>query len=207
MLQPITHRLSNIRILNDPTLVPLRDISSASWNASYLSRGEARFTVEACVAPRIIPHISTRSFVNAASNATWDPVVNPVLYGLSPSIIDDPKSLLRLRSIVPNLPAEGLLRASPTSQSPPSPIQVPPIKRLIVDSAKLSRLDELLRELKDGGHRVLLYFQMTKMMDLVEEYLIYRQYKYLRLDGSSPIGERRDMVTSWQTKSALLLLP
>lgn len=40
---------------------------------------------------------------------------------------------------------------------------------------------------------------MTKMMDLIEEYLIFRQYKYLRLDGSSPIAERRDMVTSWQT--------
>jgi DNA helicase INO80 len=37
-------------------------------------------------------------------------------------------------------------------------------------------------------------------MDLAEEYLIYRQYKYLRLDGSSPIDQRRDMVTAWQTK-------
>jgi DNA helicase INO80 len=73
----------------------------------------------------------------------------------------------------------------------------------VVDSAKLARLDDLLRELKDGGHRVLLYFQMTRMMDLAEEYLIYRQYKYLRLDGSSPIDQRRDMVTAWQTKWVL----
>jgi DNA helicase INO80 len=84
-------------------------------------------------------------------------------------------------------------------------MRVPAIKRLVVDSAKLARLDDLLRELKDGGHRVLVYFQMTRMMDLVEEYLIYRQYKYLRLDGSSPIAERRDMVTSWQTKWVLYL--
>jgi DNA helicase INO80 len=89
---------------------------------------------------------------------------------------------------------------SPIDQSPFPSLRVPASQRLVVDSAKLARLDDLLRELKDGGHRVLLYFQMTRMMDLAEEYLIYRQYKYLRLDGSSPIDQRRDMVTAWQTK-------
>ena len=82
-------------------------------------------------------------------------------------------------------------------------MQVPEAKRLIYDSAKLARLDSLLHELKEGGHRVLVYFQMTKMMDLMEEYLIYRQYKYLRLDGSSKIEDRRDMVIDWQTRWAL----
>ncbi|CAG8665196.1 15889_t:CDS:2, partial [Racocetra fulgida] len=60
-------------------------------------------------------------------------------------------------------------------------------------SGKLTKLDELLKELKAGGHRVLIYFQMTRMIDLMEEYLAYRQYKYLRLDGSSKIADRRDM--------------
>jgi len=77
---------------------------------------------------------------------------------------------------------------------------VPEAKRLIYDSAKLSRLDSLLQELKAGDHRVLVYFQMTRMMDLMEEYLIYRQYKYLRLDGSSKLEDRRDMVIDWQTR-------
>lgn len=79
-------------------------------------------------------------------------------------------------------------------------MQVPEAKRLIYDSAKLARLDTLLQELKSGDHRVLVYFQMTRMMDLMEEYLIYRQYKYLRLDGSSKLEDRRDMVMDWQTK-------
>jgi DNA helicase INO80 len=80
-------------------------------------------------------------------------------------------------------------------------MQVPDAKRLIYDSAKLARLDALLQELKIGDHRVLIYFQMTRMMDLMEEYLIYRQYKYLRLDGSSKLEDRRDMVIDWQTRS------
>lgn len=77
---------------------------------------------------------------------------------------------------------------------------MPEMERLIFDSAKLAKLDLLLRELKKGGHRVLLYFQMTKMLSIIEEYLVYRQYKYLRLDGNSKISDRRDMVTSWQTE-------
>lgn len=74
------------------------------------------------------------------------------------------------------------------------------LKKLVLDSGKLTKLDELLKELKAGGHRVLIYFQMTRMIDLMEEYLAYRQYKYLRLDGSSKIADRRDMVEDWQTR-------
>ncbi|CAJ0918893.1 15925_t:CDS:10 [Entrophospora sp. SA101] len=75
------------------------------------------------------------------------------------------------------------------------------MKKLIMDSGKLATLDKLLEELKAGGHRVLIYFQMTRMIDLMEEYLAYRQYKYLRLDGSSKISDRRDMVEDWQSST------
>jgi len=51
----------------------------------------------------------------------------------------------------------------------------------------------------------LIYFQMTRMIDLMEEYLSYRQYKYLRLDGSSKISDRRDMVEDWQTKPEIFI--
>lgn len=179
---------------------PLGEISSSAFNASFLSRPEARFATDLSLAPLIRPDVSARSYVNAFSRSIDDPLARSALYGLTPSERSDPAALTRLHSLLPSLPAEGLIAASAPSQAPIPTLRIPPTKRLIVDSAKLARLDELLRELKDGGHRVLLYFQMTKMMDLVEEYLIYRQYRYLRLDGSSPIGERRDMVTSWQTK-------
>jgi len=39
---------------------------------------------------------------------------------------------------------------------------------LVVDSGKLVALDMLLSRLKDGGHRVLVYSQMTKMIDILE---------------------------------------
>ena len=79
-------------------------------------------------------------------------------------------------------------------------IQVPSMRRFVTDAGKLAKLDQLLRTLKNGGHRVLLYFQMTKMIDLMEEYLTYRNYKYLRLDGSTKLEDRRDTVHDFQTR-------
>lgn len=178
---------------------PLRDITSRVWNQSYLSRRTARMFALDVIAPPIKPALSSRAFVNNQDRLALDPVVHSALYGVAPRERDDRDAVSQLQSIVPRIPPAGLLGTAPQDQAPLSSLSVPQTKRLIVDSAKLARLDDLLRELKDGGHRVLLYFQMTKMMDLVEEYLIFRQYKYLRLDGSSPIGDRRDMVTSWQT--------
>lgn len=71
---------------------------------------------------------------------------------------------------------------------------------LITDSGKMKELDCLLTRLKFQGHRVLVYSQMTRMIDLLEEYMAYRKHKYMRLDGSSKISERRDMVANFQTK-------
>lgn len=95
-----------------------------------------------------------------------------------------------------------------TSFSPPngwSNIQIPSKDYLITDSGKMYALDVLLRRLKQDGHRVLIYSQMTKMIDLLEEYMWYRQHTYMRLDGSSRISERRDMVANFQTRDDIFV--
>ncbi|KAI8646831.1 SNF2 family N-terminal domain-containing protein [Parasitella parasitica] len=84
-------------------------------------------------------------------------------------------------------------------------MKVPSMKDLILDSGKLATLDKLLERLKTEGHRCLVYFQMTRMIDLFEEYIAYKQYRYLRLDGSSKISDRRDMVQDWQTRSEIFI--
>lgn len=184
----------------DSELPALRDITRRVWKQSFLSHKGTRMPTDRVVARAIVPIVSNRrSFVNTQERLADDQTIRAALYGVTASERDNVDAVKRLNALVPGVLPQGLIGAASEDQTPVSTLRVPPIKRLIVDSAKLARLDELLRELKDGGHRVLLYFQMTKMMDLIEEYLIYRQYKYLRLDGSSPIGDRRDMVTSWQT--------
>ena len=71
---------------------------------------------------------------------------------------------------------------------------------MIYDSGKMVVLDKLLAQLKREDHRVLVYSQMTRMIDLLEEFMAYRRYRFIRLDGSSRISDRRDMVDDFQNK-------
>ncbi|KAK9829749.1 hypothetical protein WJX72_007671 [[Myrmecia] bisecta] len=74
------------------------------------------------------------------------------------------------------------------------------LAKALVDSGKMAVLDALLRRLKAEGHKVLLFSQMTAMMGLLADYLAYRRYRFLRLDGSTVIADRRDMVRAFQTQ-------
>ncbi|KAK2774024.1 putative DNA helicase ino80 [Emmonsiellopsis sp. PD_33] len=102
-------------------------------------------------------------------------------------------------SVTPMLPEPLSVKGRYTN------ISVPSMRRFVTDSGKLAKLDELLRELKNGGHRVLLYFQMTRMIDLMEEYLTYRNYKYCRLDGSTKLEDRRDTVLDFQQRPEIFV--
>ncbi|PRW60864.1 SNF2 super family [Chlorella sorokiniana] len=52
-------------------------------------------------------------------------------------------------------------------------------------SGKMEVLDRLLRKLKRRGHRVVLFSQFNMQLDILEDYMIMRGYKYSRLDGST----------------------
>ncbi|XP_029637350.1 chromatin-remodeling ATPase INO80-like [Octopus sinensis] len=86
-----------------------------------------------------------------------------------------------------------------------SGILVPDKETLVTDAGKLTVLDSLLHRLKKDGHRVLIYSQMTRMIDLLEEYMWHRKHTYMRLDGSSKISERRDMVADFQNRSDIFV--
>ncbi|KAK0765644.1 hypothetical protein N5P37_001581 [Trichoderma harzianum] len=61
-------------------------------------------------------------------------------------------------------------------------------------AGKFELLDRILPKYKATGHRVLMFFQMTAIMDIMEDYLRYRSYKYLRLDGTTKSDERSDLL-------------
>ncbi|OXB68897.1 hypothetical protein ASZ78_005334 [Callipepla squamata] len=63
---------------------------------------------------------------------------------------------------------------------------------IVEASGKLCLLDKLLSFLYDGGHRVLLFSQMTALLDILQDYMDYRGYSYERLDGSVR-GEERHL--------------
>jgi helicase SWR1 len=67
-----------------------------------------------------------------------------------------------------------------------------PDKRLLqYDCGKLQRLDALLRQLQAGGHRALIFTQMTKVLDILEQFLNIHGHRYLRLDGATKVEQRQ----------------
>lgn len=63
-------------------------------------------------------------------------------------------------------------------------------EEIIRASGKFELLDRLLPKLRRSGHRVLLFSQMTRLMDILEIYLKLNDFKFLRLDGSTKTEER-----------------
>lgn len=57
-------------------------------------------------------------------------------------------------------------------------------------SGKFELLDRILPKLITLGHRVLIFSQMTQLMDIMVLYFEYRGFKYLRLDGTTKVEDR-----------------
>ncbi|KAI0825398.1 SNF2 family N-terminal domain-containing protein [Trametes gibbosa] len=62
--------------------------------------------------------------------------------------------------------------------------------KLIRSSGKIELLHRILPKFFATGHRVLIFFQMTKVMDIMEDFLKMMGWKYLRLDGGTKTEDR-----------------
>lgn len=76
------------------------------------------------------------------------------------------------------------------------------IKGLITSSGKMMLLDQLLAKLKKDGHRVLIFSQMVKMLDILGDYLRIRGYQFQRLDGTIPAGPRRMAINHFNAEDS-----
>ncbi|KAL6759340.1 P-loop containing nucleoside triphosphate hydrolase protein [Haematococcus lacustris] len=56
---------------------------------------------------------------------------------------------------------------------------------IVEASGKMQVLDRMLQKLKQKGHRVVLFSQFSRMLDILEDYIHLRGWKYKRLDGST----------------------
>jgi chromodomain-helicase-DNA-binding protein 1 len=65
------------------------------------------------------------------------------------------------------------------------------LKALITSSGKMMLLDQLLTKMKKEGHRVLIFSQMVKMLDILGDYLHARGHQFQRLDGTIASGPRK----------------
>ncbi|KAI3896797.1 hypothetical protein MKW98_009650 [Papaver atlanticum] len=98
-------------------------------------------------------------------------------------------SVMELRNIC-NHPYISQLHAEQVDSLVPRHY-LPPIVRLC---GKLEMLDRLLPKLKATDHRVLFFSTMTRLLDVMEEYLRWKRYRYLRLDGHTTGGDRGALI-------------
>ncbi|XP_012269327.2 chromodomain-helicase-DNA-binding protein Mi-2 homolog isoform X2 [Athalia rosae] len=73
---------------------------------------------------------------------------------------------------------------------------------LIKAAGKLVLLSKMLKKLRDGGHRVLIFSQMTKMLDILEDYLEGEGYKYERIDGNITGTQRQEAIDRFNAPGA-----
>ena len=77
-----------------------------------------------------------------------------------------------------------------------------PDESLIKMCGKFGLLDQILHKLKRTGHRVLIFNQMTKVMDILEDYCKLRSFTYLRLDGGTNAEDRTQSLLKYNAKDS-----
>ncbi|GMR60998.1 hypothetical protein PMAYCL1PPCAC_31193, partial [Pristionchus mayeri] len=76
------------------------------------------------------------------------------------------------------------------------------INALVKSSGKLTLMQKMMRKLKDGGHRVLIFSQMTRMLDVLEDFCEGEGYKYERIDGGITGQLRQDAIDRFNAPGA-----
>lgn len=73
----------------------------------------------------------------------------------------------------------------------------------LYDSPKMDHLRTLLPRLQDEGHRMLIFSQWTRLLDLLEVLLQDMGMDFLRLDGSTPIKERQERIDLFNADTSI----
>ncbi|XP_073263490.1 ATP-dependent helicase BRM isoform X3 [Populus alba] len=73
---------------------------------------------------------------------------------------------------------------------------------LVKSCGKLWVLDRILIKLQRTGHRVLLFSTMTKLLDILEEYLQWRRLVYRRIDGTTSLEDRESAIVDFNSPNS-----
>lgn len=63
-------------------------------------------------------------------------------------------------------------------------------EHLVFNSGKMIILDKLLKRMQAQDSRVLIFSQMSRLLDILEDYCVFRGYKYCRIDGGTAHEDR-----------------
>lgn len=70
-------------------------------------------------------------------------------------------------------------------------------EHLVFNSGKMIILDKMLKKFKEAGSRVLIFSQMSRVLDILEDYCYFRDYNYCRIDGSTSHEDRIEAIDDY----------
>ncbi|KAI9492515.1 P-loop containing nucleoside triphosphate hydrolase protein [Zychaea mexicana] len=80
-------------------------------------------------------------------------------------------------------------------------------QQVLIDAcAKLKVLHQMLPKLKNGGHRVLIFSSFKGTLDILEDYLTFERYKYVRIDGDTPTSDRVSYIDQYNAHNSDLFV-
>ncbi|CCH60588.1 hypothetical protein TBLA_0D00800 [Henningerozyma blattae CBS 6284] len=75
-------------------------------------------------------------------------------------------------------------------------------EHLVFNAGKMIILDKLLKRLKEKGSRVLIFSQMSRLLDILEDYCYFRGFNYCRIDGSTAHEERIQAIDDYNSPNS-----
>ena len=73
-------------------------------------------------------------------------------------------------------------------------------KTLVNAAGKLRLMERILPALKKNGSKVLLFSQMTELLNIIEDYLRWRTWNYFRIDGSVKLEDRQSQIDRFNSE-------
>ncbi|KAG0651072.1 Helicase SWR1 [Hyphodiscus hymeniophilus] len=147
----------------------------------------------------MVPTITSRSLELQSTIQKFACVTPPVIARDMTSLVMTPKGVNTFRGAVRDSKTDPFHEARMRLS-----IQFPDKRLLQYDCGKLQTLAKLLRKLQAGGHRALIFTQMTKVLDILEQFLNIHGHKYLRLDGSTKIEQRQILTDRFNNDTRIL---
>merc|ERR1712083_120918 len=111
-------------------------------------------------------------------------------------------SLLNIMVELKKVANHPYLMAQAAEEAPIAPTGFFEVKAMTKACGKLTLLTKMLKQLKAEGHRVLIFSQMTKMLDLLEDFLDGVGYKYERIDGGITGTVRQEAIDRFNKTNA-----
>ena len=75
-------------------------------------------------------------------------------------------------------------------------------EHLVENCGKLFMVDKLLKKRKERGSRILIFTQMTRVLDILEDFRVVRGYNYCRIDGNTDCNVRESSIDAFNAPNS-----